>query len=39
MSKKKQYKDSLADEAQRWINDYDNQEGGTLFDWNKQTIE
>jgi len=39
MSKKKQYKDSLADEAQRWINDYDNQESRTLFDWNKQTIE
>jgi hypothetical protein len=29
----------LADEAQRWISDYENHEAGTLFDWNKDTIE
>ena len=32
------YKDSLVDEAQRWINDYDNNESGVLFDWNNDTI-
>jgi len=33
------YNDSLVDEAQRWINDYENQEGGTLFDWDDDAIK
>ena len=27
-------KDPLLNEAERWISDYDNQEGGALYDWN-----
>jgi len=31
--------DSLLDQAERWINDYKNKEGSSLFDWNKASIE
>lgn len=33
------YNDSLVDEAQRWISDYENQEGGALFDWDDDAIK
>jgi|TARA_R100000278_G_C5470250_1_gene164204 hypothetical protein len=32
-------KDPLLSEAERWISDYDNQEGGALYDWNDETIK
>lgn len=32
-------KDPLINEAERWISDYDNQEGGALYDWNEETIK
>lgn len=32
-------KDPLLNEAERWISDYDNQEGGALYDWNDETIK
>ena len=32
-------KDPLLSEAERWISDYDNQEGGALYDWNEETIK
>lgn len=34
-----QIKDPLFQEAERWISDYDNQEGGALYDWNDETIK
>jgi hypothetical protein len=32
------YKDTLANEAERWIKDYDNKEGGSLYDWDDKAI-
>ena len=32
-------RDPLLSEAERWISDYDNQEGGALYDWNDETIK
>tara|TARA_R110002096_G_scaffold260374_2_gene453650 strand:+ start:451 stop:1389 length:939 start_codon:yes stop_codon:yes gene_type:complete len=34
-----EYKDPLIHEAERWISDHDNQEGGALYDWNDDTIK
>jgi len=33
------YDSSLATEAERWIKDYDNKEGGSLYDWDDKAIE
>ena len=32
------YQGTLATEAERWIKDYDNKEGGTLYDWDDKAI-